>query len=165
MKPIFLKYCLLCYLAILCHIANAGGSYFPIQITDIKTISDKEHHISFVINDTQNWQYDEFKSCESVDWIVDYQEWEMFHSIILILKNIVTLNHSKRQLTTTIETLKNNNNNKNYIILTMGSSGYFQINPNNHCQIFSKNLIISEQKINNTIVLEPTRHHSKLVNQ
>lgn len=149
-------------LALCVNTANAGGTIFPIQVTDIKTVSDKEHHISFKVNNTQNWQYDEFNACESVDWIVDYQEWEIFHKIILTLKNIVTFNYSKRQLNTTIETIKNNNN-KNYIILTMGSSGYFQINPNNHCQIFSKNLIISEQKINNTTVLEPIRHNSELV--
>lgn len=155
------KYVVVLSLAVFFNIANAGGSYFSVQITDIKTISNKEHHIRFeLLKDPIN-EYSNFYQCQSVEWIIHYTEWEDFDNFLLTLKNIITFNYGARQLNKTIEKIKNDKN-KQYIISDIMA---FQTENFNDCKIVSKTLEITDHIVDGLVMLQPYRQNSLISNK
>lgn len=148
-------------LAICVNTANAGGSIFSVEITDIKTISDKEHHLKFKVLKEPINEYSSFYNCESIEWIIHYTEWEHFDHFLLTLKNILTFNYAIRKLNKTIETIKNTENKKYMIsdIMAFQNENFYD------CKTFSKTLEITDKTFNDLVALQPYRQHSQISNK
>lgn len=153
--------------------ANAGGDYHHIQITDIKTISKKEHHIIFKVLERENKDYMEYYrqhfpmyNCESVTLKIEYQEWEWDDKISLFLGDLLTLNARVFSLNRTIKALKEKINDKNQKFV-LSDIEAFHYTPNSNCELLSKTLELHYQGtyFKDSNYIQPIRHHSRLENR
>ena len=151
--------------------AHAGGIYFPINITDIQSVSKKEHHVYFSL--VKNAWFDNFdyplENCETVKLTIEYKEWRIFDNIMLSIKNIFTFNHGVKELNKNIDKLIQNQDN----ITILSDVEAFQYHPNNLCHIISKTLdiknieqiVINENlTLKNALFLQPQRQISQISN-
>lgn len=149
----------------------AGGTFFPIQINDIHTVSKKEHIIYFKMlenDNTKNFPYP-LESCEQVTLKIEYKEWEWDDKLGLFFENLFTLNSGTRRLNRTISQLKEHvKNNQKFILSDVEA---FQYHPNNQCEIFSKALdmedtltisFVENQSKEPMIFLQPYRNSSRI---
>lgn len=153
--------------------ANAGGDYHHIQITDIKTISKKEHHIIFKVLERENKDNMEYYrknfpmyNCESITLKIEYQEWEWDDKISLFLGDLFTLNARVFSLNRTIKSLKEKINEKNQKFVLSDIEAFYYM-PNNDCELLSKTLELHHQGtyFKGSNYIQPIRHHSRLENR
>lgn len=168
MKNHLAKLILTAFLLSITPTANAGGSYFPIQITDIKTISDKEYQIHFQLlekvgNDYFSYPLD---TCESVTLKIEFQEWELKHKILLFFDSLFNPVINTDYLNQEINKLKTHINKP----IIMSDVKAFYYSPHNTCELLSKTIQLQYSTTNlngniQTPILQPIRHHSRLENR
>lgn len=153
--------------------ANAGGDYHHIQITNIQTISKKEHHIIFKTLERENKddmeyyrQHFPMYNCESVTLKIEYQEWEWDNKISLFIGDLFTLNARVFSLNSTINELKEKIKDKSQKF-TLSDIEAFYYMPNNNCELLSKTLELHHQGtyFKDSNYIQPIRHHSRLENR
>lgn len=146
----------------------AGGMIFPIEITNIKTISKKEHQIKFKLLEKVGFHGYPYPldKCNVVTLNIEFKEWEFYHKINLFFDELFNPILNTKYLNQEMGKLKTHLNKP----ILMSDVQAFYYSPHDDCQLFGKTIQLqyTTAHINDKsygVILQPIRHHSRLENK
>lgn len=146
----------------------AGGMIFPIQITDIKTTSKKEHQIKFKLLEKVGFDGYPYPldKCDMVTLNIEFREWELHHKIFLFFDGLFNPILNTKYLNQEVAKLKTHLNRP----ILMSDVEAFYYSPHDDCQLFSKTIQLQYTTVHindksDAVILQPIRHHSRLENK
>lgn len=147
---------------------DAGGMIFPIEITNIKTISKKEHQIKFKILEKVGFDGYPYPldKCDVVTLNIEFKEWELHHKIFLFFDGLFNPILNTRSLNQKMNKLKTHLNKP----ILMSDVEAFYYSPHDDCQLLSKTITLqyTTAQVNDKsygVILQPIRYLSRLENK